>query len=251
MPRLLRISKHLSSPSAHVRQAGLAVLPLLFDPFVATPSYIGHYGHALILLLIVPYMQHQIWSGPAFFGLQKTEVRALVERLPGAQRCTCYTRWALGSRPPGTGPTQLANFSVRLRRDLANTPMLECLKLVKEIMAHRCSWPFLEPVKNAHRWLRARVCVCVCVRARARGSPTTCGEGCRGWMTKVRAPGTFTHAHTHTHILAHHTHRGLEDYGSRIRRPMDLGTVLEKLKNDNYRNPHQCRCDVIQVLVCA
>ena len=44
--------------------------------------------------------------------------------------------------------------------------------------------------------------------------------------------------------------RGLEDYGSRIRRPMDLGTVLNNLKSEQYRNPHLCRLDVIQVLEC-
>jgi hypothetical protein len=43
--------------------------------------------------------------------------------------------------------------------------------------------------------------------------------------------------------------RGLEDYGSRIRRPMDLGTVLNKLKADQYHNPHMCRVDVIQVAI--
>ena len=43
--------------------------------------------------------------------------------------------------------------------------------------------------------------------------------------------------------------RGLEDYGSRIRRPMDLGTVLQKLQNDQYRNAHMCRLDVIQVII--
>ena len=75
----------------------------------------------------------------------------------------------------------------------------------------------------------------------------------------------YTHVQTHVHSYRHmyiralkiltYTHttiymdtcRGLEDYGMRIRRPMDLGTVLEKLKADHYRNPHMCRCDVIQV----
>ena len=52
-----------------------------------------------------------------------------------------------------TGPTQMPNFSVTLRRDIASTPLIECLKLVKEIMHHRCAWPFLEPVQNAHRYV--------------------------------------------------------------------------------------------------
>ena len=41
--------------------------------------------------------------------------------------------------------------------------------------------------------------------------------------------------------------RGLEDYGARIRRPMDLGTVLNNLEDGKYCNPHAFRLDVIQV----
>jgi len=92
-----------------------------------------------------------MWEGPEFFGLDKPEIRGLIERLPGAQLCKMYSRWALGSKPPRSGPSQLPDFNLRLRRDLAPTPMLECLKLVKELMSHRCAWPFLEPVQNAHR----------------------------------------------------------------------------------------------------
>ena len=43
------------------------------------------------------------------------------------------------------------------------------------------------------------------------------------------------------------SHKGLEDYGSRVQRPMDLGTVVQKLKQDKYKNPHECRLDVVQI----
>ena len=96
-------------------------------------------------------MHGQSWNGAAFFGLAIPEVRALVERLPGAHLCTSYKTFALGVPPPMTGPSELPNFGLRLRRDLGANPMLECSKLVNEIMKHRCAWPFLEPVKHAQR----------------------------------------------------------------------------------------------------
>eukprot|EP00960_Hanusia_phi_P041757 755145-Hanusia_phi.AAC.1 len=40
---------------------------------------------------------------------------------------------------------------------------------------------------------------------------------------------------------------GLENYSQKVKRPMDLGTIQQKLNDGMYKNPHQLRFDVIQV----
>uniref|UniRef100_A0A7S4LZM6 Bromo domain-containing protein n=1 Tax=Guillardia theta TaxID=55529 RepID=A0A7S4LZM6_GUITH len=39
----------------------------------------------------------------------------------------------------------------------------------------------------------------------------------------------------------------LENYSQKVKRPMDLGTIQQKLNDGKYMNPHQVRFDVIQV----
>ncbi|EKX37432.1 hypothetical protein GUITHDRAFT_116393 [Guillardia theta CCMP2712] len=40
----------------------------------------------------------------------------------------------------------------------------------------------------------------------------------------------------------------LENYSQKVKRPMDLGTIQQKLNDGKYMNPHQVRFDVIQAV---
>ena len=148
-------------------------------------------------------------SGEKFFGLEGYE--QITSLIENLPGAVFCNNYKKWSnnRPPAA-KLPPPTFSMRICRAIAVSPMAECKALLKV-------WERLEMKGMGHELV----------------SQDITGHVCAWPFLEPIAAATSE----------------LENYSQKVKRPMDLGTIQQKLNDGKYMNPHQVRFDVIQVCV--